>query len=127
MVQRGRRSRFPPQTRERGRVALERFGQELQRIFPLELGILGEEDFAHAAFSNGLDHAVVGEGSADHVPRILSHCAQLAAAPPHTVLRYTYLWYNLKGCHSIRINDPWRVVFRWTDAGAEEVDIRDYH
>lgn len=29
--------------------------------------------------------------------------------------------------HSIRINDQWRVVFRWTDSGPAEVDVRDYH
>ena len=34
---------------------------------------------------------------------------------------------NRKGQHSIRINDQWRVVFCWTDAGPTEVDIRDYH
>jgi len=34
---------------------------------------------------------------------------------------------NLAGFHSIRINDQWRVVFRWTSAGPEEVDIVDYH
>jgi proteic killer suppression protein len=34
---------------------------------------------------------------------------------------------DLKDLHSIRINDQWRVVFRWTDAGPIEVDIRDYH
>lgn len=34
---------------------------------------------------------------------------------------------DLKGCHSIRINDQWRIVFRWTSAGAEEVRIADYH
>ena len=31
------------------------------------------------------------------------------------------------GQHSIRINDKWRVCFRWTDEGAEEVEITDYH
>ncbi len=31
------------------------------------------------------------------------------------------------GQHSIRINDQWRVCFRWTDAGADEVEIVDYH
>jgi len=31
------------------------------------------------------------------------------------------------GFHSIRINDQWRAVFRWTDSGPAEVDIRDYH
>jgi len=34
---------------------------------------------------------------------------------------------NLRGFHSIRINDRWRVVFRWTDAGPTDVDIVDYH
>lgn len=34
---------------------------------------------------------------------------------------------DLAGFHSIRINDQWRVIFRWTDAGPAEVDIVDYH
>jgi len=32
-----------------------------------------------------------------------------------------------KGQHSIRINDQWRVCFRWIDADAWEVEIVDYH
>ncbi|MGF0116071.1 type II toxin-antitoxin system RelE/ParE family toxin [Promicromonospora sp. Marseille-Q5078] len=31
------------------------------------------------------------------------------------------------GQHSIRINKQWRICFRWTDAGAEAVEITDYH
>lgn len=31
------------------------------------------------------------------------------------------------GQHSIRINDQWRVCFRWTKAGPEEIEITDYH
>jgi proteic killer suppression protein len=31
------------------------------------------------------------------------------------------------GQHSIRINDQWRTYFNWTDAGAEDVEIVDYH
>jgi proteic killer suppression protein len=31
------------------------------------------------------------------------------------------------GQYSIRINDQWRVCFNWTDAGAENVEIVDYH
>jgi toxin HigB-1 len=31
------------------------------------------------------------------------------------------------GQFSIRINDQWRVCFRWTEAGAEGVEIVDYH
>jgi plasmid maintenance system killer protein len=29
--------------------------------------------------------------------------------------------------HSIRINDQWRIVFRWADAGPEDAEIIDYH
>lgn len=31
------------------------------------------------------------------------------------------------GQHSIRINDQWRLCFRWTSAGTEDVEIVDYH
>jgi toxin HigB-1 len=31
------------------------------------------------------------------------------------------------GQYSIRVNDQWRVCFRWTNAGAEDVEIVDYH
>lgn len=31
------------------------------------------------------------------------------------------------GQHSIRINNQWRLCFRWTEAGAEDVEIVDYH
>ena len=31
------------------------------------------------------------------------------------------------GQYSIRINDQWRVCFRWTKADAEDVEIVDYH
>lgn len=34
---------------------------------------------------------------------------------------------NRKGQHSIRINDRWRICFRWTTAGAADVEIVDYH
>ena len=33
---------------------------------------------------------------------------------------------NYEGFYSIRINDQWRVVFKW-DMGPHEVDIVDYH
>ena len=34
---------------------------------------------------------------------------------------------NRAGQHSIRVNDQFRVCFRWTDTGAEDVEIVDYH
>jgi proteic killer suppression protein len=34
---------------------------------------------------------------------------------------------DLKDFHSIRINDQWRVIFKWLDGEAREVRIIDYH
>ena len=34
---------------------------------------------------------------------------------------------NRQGQHSIRINDQWRICFRWNGSNAEEVEIADYH
>ena len=31
------------------------------------------------------------------------------------------------GQHSIRINQQWRICFRWVDGGADDVEICDYH
>jgi proteic killer suppression protein len=34
---------------------------------------------------------------------------------------------DLVGFHSIRVNDQWRVVFRWEGSDAHEVRLTDYH
>ena len=47
------------------------------------------------------------------------------AVPPGN--RLERLRGNLSECHSIRINDQWRIVFRWTDSGPDQVAIVDYH
>ena len=31
------------------------------------------------------------------------------------------------GQHSIRVNDRWRICFRWTGSDADDVEIVDYH
>ena len=46
-------------------------------------------------------------------------------APPGNKLEA--LKGDLKGFYSIRINDQWRVVFRWSEAGPSNVMITDYH
>ena len=52
---------------------------------------------------------------------------RLEALNPPPGNRLEALEGDLAGKHSIRINDQWRVVFRWTDAGPEDVEIVDYH
>lgn len=34
---------------------------------------------------------------------------------------------NLKAYHSIRINQQWRLIFKWTNQHASELEIIDYH
>ena len=46
-------------------------------------------------------------------------------APPGN--RLEALSRDRAGQHSIRINDQYRICFRWTDAGPQDVEIVDYH
>jgi proteic killer suppression protein len=46
-------------------------------------------------------------------------------APPGN--RLEALKGNLRGKHSIRVNDQWRIVFRWESGDAHEVQIVYYH
>jgi proteic killer suppression protein len=34
---------------------------------------------------------------------------------------------DLAGFHSIRVNDQWRIIFRWESNNAYEVSLTDYH
>ena len=48
----------------------------------------------------------------------------LLVPPSH---RLEALKGNRKGQYSIRVNDQWRLCFVWTDWGAMEIEIVDYH
>jgi proteic killer suppression protein len=41
--------------------------------------------------------------------------------------RFEKLKGDMKGWCSIRINEQWRVVFKWAEGNAREVTITDYH
>lgn len=47
------------------------------------------------------------------------------ASPPGN--RLEALRGDRRGQHSIRINDQWRICFRWSAGRAEDVEIVDYH
>jgi len=47
------------------------------------------------------------------------------ASPPGN--RLEALRGDLKGFHSVRVNDQWRVIFKWTPDGPDAVDVVDYH
>jgi len=46
-------------------------------------------------------------------------------APPGN--RLEALKGDRSGQHSIRVNDQWRICFRWLDGNADQVEIADYH
>lgn len=48
----------------------------------------------------------------------------LRVPPSH---RLEVLRGDRDGQHSIRINAQWRVCFVWTDRGAREIEVTDYH
>ena len=50
--------------------------------------------------------------------------SDLRVPPSH---RLESLRGNRNGQHSIRVNDQWRVCFRWTEEGAMEIEVTDYH
>lgn len=54
-----------------------------------------------------------------------AHELQDLRVPPGN--RLEALKGDLRGLHSIRINDQWRVVFRWRDGDAHDVEVDDYH
>jgi proteic killer suppression protein len=59
--------------------------------------------------------------------RLLNNARRLGdlAVPPNN--RLEALKGMRKGQHSIRINDQWRICFRWSDGGPTDVEIVDYH
>ena len=73
------------------------------------------------AFSPGLQRA------AQKKLRLINAASELNTlrAPPGN--RLEKLVGDRAGQHSIRINDQYRICFRWKDSGAEDVEITDYY
>jgi len=59
--------------------------------------------------------------------RQLEIASRLEDLPVPPANRLESLKGNRAGQYSIRINDQFRLCFRWTETGAEDVEIVDYH
>ena len=59
--------------------------------------------------------------------RMLNNAASLLDLRIPPANRLEPLKGSRKGQHSIRINDQWRVCFRWHEGDAHDVEIVDYH
>lgn len=54
-----------------------------------------------------------------------AHKIQDLREPPSN--RLETLKGDLKGFYSIRVNNQWRIIFRWSNSGATHVSLVDYH
>ncbi|MFC4821576.1 type II toxin-antitoxin system RelE/ParE family toxin [Dokdonella ginsengisoli] len=59
--------------------------------------------------------------------RMLNNAATLDDLRIPPANRLEALKGDRKGQRSIRINDQWRICFRWNDGDAQDVEIVDYH
>jgi proteic killer suppression protein len=59
--------------------------------------------------------------------RMVNNAVDLADLRIPPANRLEKLSGNLKMFYSIRINDQWRIVFKWASGNASEVEIIDYH
>jgi proteic killer suppression protein len=90
-------------------------------------------DPATGALFHGQRDARTRRIPADIYPTVLRKLDMLNAAhdlidlrvPPGN--RLESLRGDRKGFYSIRVNDQWRLVFRWTRVGPERVSLTDYH
>jgi len=59
--------------------------------------------------------------------RMLNNAARLDDLRIPPANRLEALKGDRKGQHSIRVNDQWRICFRWSATGVSDVMIADYH
>jgi proteic killer suppression protein len=59
--------------------------------------------------------------------RMLNNAADVVDLRSPAANRLERLSGDRQGQHSIRINDQWRICFRWRGGDAHEVEICDYH
>ena len=95
--------------------------------------IVGFGEKATEDLYNGITSARTRRIPSDIRQRALDRLTALNAAarlddlrsPPSN--RLEQLRGDLAGFWSIRVNDQWRIIFKWTDGQASEVSLTDYH
>ncbi len=96
--------RIPAPDAPRCRFCRQLFGREPVRRFPVELHRVMLRKLVAVDAAEALDDLRVPPGN-----------------------RLEKLKKDRVGQHSIRVNDQWRVCFRWRDGDAFEVELVDYH
>ena len=76
-------------------------------------------------FTKGIPNDIIKAGNRKLMQIHNARSLEDLRAPPGN--RLERLAGDRKGQHSIRINDQWRICFRWRDGDAHDVEIIDYH
>jgi toxin HigB-1 len=93
----------------------------------------GDSEFRVRGDRTDFPGGIVPSLPAGHSARCPAEAAGIArgdgiaaqAVPPGN--RLEALKGGRKGQHSVRVNDQWRICFRWREGNAYEVEIVDYH
>ncbi len=85
-----------------------------------------KEFFERGRLRKGLGWANVARIAARKLD-MLDYATELRDLGSPPANRLEALKGRWRGFHSIRINDQWRVIFRWSSLGPEDVNVVDYH
>ena len=96
-------------------MAIQSFGDKITETF-----------FLHGAIAKSARWRTVSKVAVRKLD-MLSYATQLGdlRSPPSN--RLEKLKGDLARFYSVRVNDQWRIVFRWTQSGPSDVRIADYH
>ena len=83
------------------------------------------EKIFYRQFSKKLPHNI--QKIAFRKLRMLNRSSTIQDLRIPTANKLEALSGNRKGQHSIRINDQWRICFKWQNGNAYNVEIDDYH
>jgi len=83
------------------------------------------EKIFHRRFSRKLPHNI--QKIAFRKLRILNRCSTIRDLEIPPANKLEALSGDRKGQHSIRINNQWRICFKWQNGNAYNVEIVDYH
>ena len=86
---------------------------------------------AEEFFITGKIKKSIGWASVRHIAKrkldMLHYAAELNDLKAPSGNRLEALKGDLKSYHSTRINDRWRIIFRWKESGPSDLRITDYH
>jgi toxin HigB-1 len=90
------------------------------------------QSFRHRGLQRLYERGDASRLNADHVQRLRLILTLLDAATKPSDMNFPGSGFhalrgNLRGFYAVRVSGNWRVIFRFENAGAYDVDYLDYH